>query len=235
MTFDPTSLLADIFFYLLAERLLKMSLEELRDFLQERIAQTFFHGDDVIIEQLQASMMELRKMKLDLPPPGTMSHLKALRHQPGLSVSFMFGPFPGKPEELPRQLLGQELPVQPSSAAGLSLHIMSHQLESVSPDQSPSKDPRDLDAPLDSPHPIIVHSQVPLTPDGSPLTGPPPYQPPGGVLGTPSAPVALAASPALSLATPECLSTSESTEDQELDSTLSFDRDQGKKPPPNAL
>ncbi|XP_070814390.1 USP6 N-terminal-like protein [Chaetodon trifascialis] len=158
------------------KRLLKMSLEELREFLQERIAQTFFYSDDVIIEQLQASMTELRKMKLDLPPPG-------------------------KPEELPRKPLGQELPVllspvqpsrgKPSSAsgfpprAGLSLHIISHQPDSISPDQSPSKDPRDLDAvdeeeaPLPSPDPIIIHSQAPLTPDSSPLMGPPPYQPPG--------------------------------------------------------
>lgn len=57
-----------------AERLLKMSLEDLREFLQERIAQTFFYSDDVIIEQLQASMTELRKMKLDLPPPGKQAH-----------------------------------------------------------------------------------------------------------------------------------------------------------------
>lgn len=48
-----------------------MSLEELREFLQERIAQTILYNDDVIVEQLQASMTELRKMKLDLPPPGT--------------------------------------------------------------------------------------------------------------------------------------------------------------------
>lgn len=106
----------------------------------------------------------------------------------------------GKPEELPRKPLGQELPVllspvqpprgKPSSASGfpaaaLSLHIISHQPDTISPDQSPSKDPRDLDAlneeeaPLPSPDPIIIHSQAPLTPDGSPLTGPPPYQPPG--------------------------------------------------------
>lgn len=81
---------------------------------------------------------------------------------------------------------------KPSSAsgfprAGLSLHIISHQPDSISPDQSPSKDPRDLDAvdeeeeaPLPSPDPIIIHSRAPLTPDGSPLTGPPPYRPPGG-------------------------------------------------------
>ncbi|KAK5873596.1 hypothetical protein PBY51_018624 [Eleginops maclovinus] len=142
------------------KRMLKMSLEELREFLQERIAQTFFFSDDEIIEQLQSSMTELRKRKLDLPPPG-------------------------KPEELPRLPLGQELLPAPrgkSSAAraGLSLHIISPQPDS--PDQSPSKDPRDLDpeqeeeAPLPSPDPIIIHSQLP--PDGSPLTGPPPYRPP---------------------------------------------------------
>ncbi|CAK6980070.1 USP6 N-terminal-like protein isoform X3 [Scomber scombrus] len=156
------------------KRLLKMSLEDLREFLQERIAQTFFYSDDVIVEQLQAAMTELRKMKLDLPPPG-------------------------KPDELPRKPLGQELPVllspvqpstgKPSSAsvvprAGLSLHIISHQPDSISPDQSPSKDPLDLhaadedEAPLPSPDPVIIHSQVLLTPDGSPLMGPPPYRPP---------------------------------------------------------
>ncbi|KAM6943480.1 USP6 N-terminal-like protein [Xenentodon cancila] len=153
-------------------RLLKMPLEELREFLQERIAQTFFHSDDVIIENLQASMTELQKMKLDHPPPL------------------------GKYEELPRKPLGQELlsPVQPSGGrsslasrfprAVLSLHIISHLPESMSPDQSPSKDPRDLDAsevrelPLPSPEPIIIHGQVPITLTSSPLTGPPPYQPP---------------------------------------------------------
>ncbi|XP_007571091.1 USP6 N-terminal-like protein [Poecilia latipinna] len=225
------------------KRLLKMSLEELREFLQERIAQTFFHSDDLIIEQLQASMMELRKMKLDLPPPG-------------------------KPEELPQKPLGQELPVllgpvQPSSAtgfprAGLSLHIMSHQPDSISPDQSPSKDPRDLDAveeqeaPLPSPDPVIIHSQVPLTPDGSPLMGPPPYRPPGSP--GPSLPgdqdwdpTGRSASPALVLAQSECLSESESTEDRDtsqfldqdstLSSTRSTDQNQSREaeenPPPN--
>ncbi|XP_017285302.1 USP6 N-terminal-like protein isoform X2 [Kryptolebias marmoratus] len=154
--------------------LLKMSLEELREFLQEQIAQTFFHSDDVIIVQLQASMIELRKMKLDVPPPG-------------------------KPEELPRKPLGEELPallgpVQPSRGrsssdasfprVGLNLHIISQHMDSISLDQSPSKDPRDLDAmkeqevPLPSPDLIVIHTQVPLIPNGSHLMGPPPYQPP---------------------------------------------------------
>ncbi|XP_035507684.1 USP6 N-terminal-like protein [Morone saxatilis] len=222
------------------KRLLKMSLEELREFLQERIAQTFFYSDDIIVEQLQASMTELRKMKLDLPPPG-------------------------KPDELPRKPLGQELPVllspvQPSrgkssSASGfprpgLSLHIISHQPDSISPDQSPSKDPRDLEAvdeeeaPLPSPDPVIIHSEAPLTPDSSPLTGPPPYRPPGSQAvdrpsppdqpsiddssaatteqssctapRTLSAPVAQVASPASGLAQLESLSAAERAEDHYL-------------------
>uniref|UniRef100_A0A8C7CQM6 Si:ch211-288d18.1 n=1 Tax=Oncorhynchus kisutch TaxID=8019 RepID=A0A8C7CQM6_ONCKI len=52
------------------KRLLKMNLEDLREFLQEKIALSFLNSDDIIIDQLQASMAELRKMKLDLPPPG---------------------------------------------------------------------------------------------------------------------------------------------------------------------
>ncbi|XP_015240073.1 PREDICTED: USP6 N-terminal-like protein [Cyprinodon variegatus] len=212
------------------KRLLRMSLEELREFLQERIAQTFFLSDDLIIQQLQASMMELRRMRLDLPPPG-------------------------KPEELPREPLGQELPVllgpvQPSSArAGLSLHIISSQPDSISPDQSPSKDPRDLEAleqlgaPLPSPDPIIIHSQGPLTPDDSPLMGPPPYQPPGSpdpppLPGDPRWDPAsnLSGAAALVLAQSESLSASEGTDPLDQDWTLSSTRssDQsGAKPPPS--
>uniref|UniRef100_A0A8D0GCW3 USP6 N-terminal-like protein n=1 Tax=Sphenodon punctatus TaxID=8508 RepID=A0A8D0GCW3_SPHPU len=52
------------------KRLLKMSLEELREFLQEKISASLHYEDDIVIEQLQASMAELRKMKFDLPPPG---------------------------------------------------------------------------------------------------------------------------------------------------------------------
>uniref|UniRef100_A0A8B9H8Y5 USP6 N-terminal-like protein n=1 Tax=Astyanax mexicanus TaxID=7994 RepID=A0A8B9H8Y5_ASTMX len=51
------------------KRLLKMSLEDLREFLQESISSSFHQNDDTVIEQLQAAMADLRKMKLDLPPP----------------------------------------------------------------------------------------------------------------------------------------------------------------------
>ncbi|XP_016367110.1 USP6 N-terminal-like protein [Sinocyclocheilus rhinocerous] len=51
------------------KHLLKMSLEDLREFLQERIASSFSMSDDAVIEHLQSSMSELRTMKLDLPAP----------------------------------------------------------------------------------------------------------------------------------------------------------------------
>ncbi|KFU88715.1 USP6 N-terminal-like, partial [Chaetura pelagica] len=63
------------------KRLLKMTLEDLREFLQEKIASSLQYEDDAVIEQLQVSMTELRKMKFDLPPPA-------------------------KPEEFPRKPLG---------------------------------------------------------------------------------------------------------------------------------
>lgn len=70
------------------KRLLKMTLEDLREFLQEKIAASLQYEDDAVIEQLQVSMTELRKMKFDLPPPA-------------------------KPEEFPRKPLGLELSLNP--------------------------------------------------------------------------------------------------------------------------
>ena len=146
---------------------MKMSLEELREFLQENIAHTFIYSDDVVVEQLQASMTELRKMKLDLPPPGAAHGGGGCGR--GYSLRFcrflMVFVFSGKPEELPRNPLGQELPVLLSPLQAGGLHIS-------------SASPAPRDPPLPSPDPIIIHSQAPPTPDGSPLTGPPPYRPP---------------------------------------------------------
>lgn len=55
------------------EHLQKLQLEDLREFLQERLAVSFFLPDDVVIEQLQAAMAELRGKKLAQPPPGAFS------------------------------------------------------------------------------------------------------------------------------------------------------------------
>lgn len=68
------------------KHLQKLSLEQLREFLQEKIARSLSYEDDAVIEQLQLSMAELRKMKLDLPVPA-------------------------KPEEFPQKALGQEIPI----------------------------------------------------------------------------------------------------------------------------
>ncbi|XP_069485808.1 USP6 N-terminal-like protein isoform X2 [Ambystoma mexicanum] len=48
--------------------LMKLSMEELIEFLQERLAKDFYFDDDFVIEQLQNSMSELKRTKLDLPP-----------------------------------------------------------------------------------------------------------------------------------------------------------------------
>lgn len=61
--------------FFLSEHLLKMPLEDLREFLQERISSSFHQNDDDVIEQLQVSMNELRRMKLDLPPACMLSYL----------------------------------------------------------------------------------------------------------------------------------------------------------------
>lgn len=53
-----------------SEHLVKMSLEDLREFLQEIMSKNFHYEDDVVIDQLEKSITELRKLKLELPPPG---------------------------------------------------------------------------------------------------------------------------------------------------------------------
>ncbi|KAM8978309.1 USP6 N-terminal-like protein isoform X4 [Sarcophilus harrisii] len=52
------------------KHLMKLSMEELVEFLQETLAKDFFFDDDFVIEQLQNSMLELKRAKLDLPEPG---------------------------------------------------------------------------------------------------------------------------------------------------------------------
>ncbi|XP_069375877.1 USP6 N-terminal-like protein isoform X2 [Paralichthys olivaceus] len=52
------------------KHLMKLSMEELVEFLQVTLSKNFYYEDDIVIEQLQASMTELRRAKLDLPAPG---------------------------------------------------------------------------------------------------------------------------------------------------------------------
>ncbi|XP_047663345.1 USP6 N-terminal-like protein isoform X2 [Tachysurus fulvidraco] len=163
------------------KRLLKMSLEELREFLQEKIAQSFELSDDIVIEQLQVSMTELRKMKLDLPSPA-------------------------KPDELPRNPLGVELPVllphrrlqnpaldqetpDKSQLAKQTPALIQISLqESIVPDRGSPEDKwpfqdREIDgiSPFPSPDPVLVHTEIVFGPDGVMETQeeqPPPYEPP---------------------------------------------------------
>ncbi|XP_018595045.1 USP6 N-terminal-like protein isoform X2 [Scleropages formosus] len=80
------------------KHLMKLSMEELVEFLQVTLSKDFFFDDDFVIEQLQNSMSELRRSKLELPPPA-------------------------KEEEFPKKLLGQ-LPPEPLAATN---HIVNGQ------------------------------------------------------------------------------------------------------------
>lgn len=64
-------------------------MEELVEFLQVTLSKDFFLEDDAVIEQLQASMAELKKAKLELPAPGTVStshtHTRTHADSPGVT------------------------------------------------------------------------------------------------------------------------------------------------------
>ncbi|XP_064570676.1 USP6 N-terminal-like protein isoform X2 [Zonotrichia leucophrys gambelii] len=98
------------------KRLLKMTLEDLREFLQEKIAASLQYEDDAVIEQLQVSMTELRKMKFDLPPPA-------------------------KPEEFPRKPLGLELSLNPVAIKeNTAANGQNGQVGERTPDREPQTD-----------------------------------------------------------------------------------------------
>uniref|UniRef100_A0A671N3P8 USP6 N-terminal-like protein n=1 Tax=Sinocyclocheilus anshuiensis TaxID=1608454 RepID=A0A671N3P8_9TELE len=82
--------------------LLKLSMEELVKFLQVTLSKDFFFEDDFVIEQLQHSMSELRRSKLELPPPG-------------------------KDDEFPKKPLGQLPPEPPGLAAAATNHMANGQ------------------------------------------------------------------------------------------------------------
>ncbi|XP_042367676.1 USP6 N-terminal-like protein [Plectropomus leopardus] len=94
------------------KHLMKLSMEELVEFLQVTLSKDFFFEDDFVIEQLQASMTELRRAKLELPAPG-------------------------KDEEFPKKPLGQ---LPPEVAAAAVNHVANGQshAEPVEPPRDPS-------------------------------------------------------------------------------------------------
>uniref|UniRef100_A0A8C4IQI6 USP6 N-terminal-like protein n=1 Tax=Dicentrarchus labrax TaxID=13489 RepID=A0A8C4IQI6_DICLA len=81
------------------KHLMKLSMEDLVEFLQATLSKDFYFEDDFVIEQLQASMTELRRVKLDLPAPG-------------------------KEEEFPKKPLGQ---LPPELAAAGANHVANGQ------------------------------------------------------------------------------------------------------------
>ncbi|XP_054475722.1 USP6 N-terminal-like protein [Anoplopoma fimbria] len=131
------------------KRLQKFPLEDLREFLQEQVAVSFFLPDDGVVEHLQAAMSELRSKKLDLPPPA-------------------------KSEEHPNKPLGQErpvllLPLQPDSPLEVKANLQppsqpntdTQQTDSIALHKTPSPaEPQDSRTPpLPSPDVVVVHTQ----------------------------------------------------------------------------
>ncbi|KAL2093523.1 hypothetical protein ACEWY4_010835 [Coilia grayii] len=162
------------------KRLLKMSLEDLREFLQEEIATSYCVSDDLVIEQLQASMSELRRMKLDLPPPA-------------------------KGDEQPKRPLGQErpvllIPVQPPTVPPQSRSVcpvpapQPPRQEAVSPDKTPSPTPHPeprAPGPVEPPPSALLPSPGPgvkVEEPKQPLPLPSSTQPPSSTVGAASKP-----------------------------------------------
>ncbi|XP_074874061.1 USP6 N-terminal-like protein isoform X1 [Carettochelys insculpta] len=83
------------------KHMLKLQMEELVEFLQETLAKDFFFEDDFVIEQLQNSMSELKRAKLDLPAAG-------------------------REDEFPKQPLGQ-IPLEPQPAMLNLSHMLNGQ------------------------------------------------------------------------------------------------------------
>ncbi|XP_035384476.1 USP6 N-terminal-like protein isoform X2 [Electrophorus electricus] len=83
--------------------LMKQSMEELVEFLQVTLSKNFFFEDDFVIEQLQNSISELRRSKLELPPEG-------------------------KDDEFPKKPLGLLPPEPVGLAAAAANHVVNGQM-----------------------------------------------------------------------------------------------------------
>ena len=70
--------------FLVAEIFQKMNLEEVVQFLQEKMP-NYPYDDDEVIEQLQSSMFELKKLGLDTPPPPSRDEIP--KQPPGSSLT----------------------------------------------------------------------------------------------------------------------------------------------------
>ncbi|XP_030576330.1 USP6 N-terminal-like protein isoform X1 [Archocentrus centrarchus] len=90
------------------KHMMKLSMEELVEFLQVTLSKNFFYEDDIVIEQLQASMTELRRAKLELPAPGKEDEhpkkpLGQLPPEIGIGNHVANGQSHAEPAESPRE------------------------------------------------------------------------------------------------------------------------------------
>nr|XP_023697850.1 USP6 N-terminal-like protein isoform X2 [Paramormyrops kingsleyae] len=145
------------------KRLLKMCLEDLREFLQEEIAGSFYMSDDTVVEQLQTSLSELRKMKLDLPPPAKAEELP--KRTLGIELPLLLTPM-----KLPQAANGQspvgEEPMSPPAPESDAIVLAESPPPSGQWDYSTPADEDSYSLP--SPDPVQVHQQRSYAPDELP-------------------------------------------------------------------
>ncbi|XP_034433807.1 USP6 N-terminal-like protein isoform X2 [Hippoglossus hippoglossus] len=98
------------------KHLMKLSMEELVEFLQVTLSKNFYYEDDFVIEQMQASMTELRRAKLDVPAPG-------------------------KDDEFPKKPLGQLPPERAAAVVGNHVANGQSHVEPADPPREPSPVP----------------------------------------------------------------------------------------------
>ncbi|KAM7396473.1 hypothetical protein PAMP_019509 [Pampus punctatissimus] len=149
------------------KRLQKFQLEDLREFLQEQLAASFLMSDDVVVEQLQAAMSELRSKKLGQPPPAKSEELpkKPLGQERPVLLQ------PLQPDSPPEDKTNLQLQSQPNTEASETDSITLHQ----TPSPAKPQDSRSLSGAntpsLLSPDPLVVHIQK--TPLLQPCRAPP--------------------------------------------------------------
>ncbi|XP_060936354.1 USP6 N-terminal-like protein [Limanda limanda] len=98
------------------KHLMKLSMEELVEFLQVTLSKNFYYEDDFVIEQMQAAMTELRRAKLDVPAPG-------------------------KDDEFPKKPLGQLPPERAAAVVGNHVANGQSHVEPADPPREPSPVP----------------------------------------------------------------------------------------------
>ncbi|XP_028305351.1 USP6 N-terminal-like protein [Gouania willdenowi] len=126
------------------KRLQKLPLEDLREFLQEQLAESFLFPDDIVVEQLQVSMAELRAKKLNQPPAAKSEELPKKPLGQEMPVVLLLPPQPDSPLEVKVnvQQTDMEITSSPTDTKESEMNMDTHSLPSAESDVKPLKEAR---------------------------------------------------------------------------------------------